>query len=82
VGARLERGALLRLAGGGALATASFLLFLVGLERSGAGIALTLRNTSVVFAQLLAALIGERLPGRQLVGSALVVLGAALVASP
>jgi drug/metabolite transporter (DMT)-like permease len=82
VGARLERGALLRLAGGGALATASFLLFLVGLERSGAGIALTLRNTSVVFAQLLAALIGERVPGRQLVGSALVVLGAALVASP
>ncbi len=65
----------------GALTTASFLLFLAGLDRSGAAVALTLRNTSVVFAQLLAMLIGERVPARQLAGSVLVVLGAALVAA-
>lgn len=65
----------------GAIATASFLLFLHGLAESGAGVALTLRNTSVVFAQALAAGIGERVPPRQLVGAILVVLGAALVAA-
>lgn len=65
----------------GALATASFLLFLGGLAQSGAGVALTLRNTSVVFAQLLALAMGERVPPRQLAGSALVVAGAALVAA-
>lgn len=75
-------GAALRLGLAGALATASFLLFLVGLSRSGAGVALTLRNTSVVFAQLLALALGEPLPRRQLAGAVLVVLGAALVAAP
>jgi drug/metabolite transporter (DMT)-like permease len=79
--AGVDRRAALRWALGGAVATASFLLFLVGLAKSGAGVALTLRNTSVVFAQLLALLIGERVPPRQLAGSVLVVLGAALVAA-
>ncbi|HEY6097793.1 MAG TPA: EamA family transporter [Anaeromyxobacter sp.] len=65
----------------GGLVTASFLLFLAGLARSGAGVALTLRNTSIVFAQVLAILLGERVPPRQLLGSLLVVLGAALVAA-
>jgi hypothetical protein len=32
-------------------------------SRGAGGIALTVRNTSVVFAQLLAALIGEHAPG-------------------
>lgn len=64
----------------GALATVSFLLFLGGLARSGAGPALTIRNTSVVFAQLLALAMGEAVPRRQLLGAALVVAGAALVA--
>jgi drug/metabolite transporter (DMT)-like permease len=77
---RLDRGAAARMAIAGALATASFLLFLVGLASSGAGVALTLRNTSVVFAQVLAAALGEPVPRRQLLGSVLVVLGAALVA--
>jgi drug/metabolite transporter (DMT)-like permease len=79
--ARLERGAVLRWAGAGAVATASFLLFLHGLAESGAGVALTLRNTSVVFAQALALALGERVPVRQALGSILVVLGAALVAA-
>jgi drug/metabolite transporter (DMT)-like permease len=78
----LARGAPLRLGVAGALATASFLLFLLGLSRSGAGVALTLRNTSIVFAQLLAAALGEPLPPRQLAGAALVVVGAFLVALP
>jgi drug/metabolite transporter (DMT)-like permease len=75
------RGAVVRWSVAGALATASFLLFLAGLARSGAGVALTLRNTSVVFAQALALAIGERVPPRQLAGSILVVAGAALVAA-
>jgi len=79
--ARVDRHDVVRWCFAGALTTASFLLFLAGLERSGAGVALTLRNTSVVFAQLLAVLIGERVPPRQVAGSALVVIGAALVAA-
>jgi len=81
VAAGLDRRAVLRLSVAGALATASFLLFLLGLSSSGAAVALTLRNTSVVFAQLLAAALGEAVPRRQLLGAALVVAGAALVAS-
>ncbi len=80
--AGVDRRAVLRLAAAGVIATASFLLFLVGLAHSGAGVALTLRNTSVVFAQALAAALGETVPRRQLAGAALVVLGAALVAAP
>jgi drug/metabolite transporter (DMT)-like permease len=76
-----DRRALARWSLAGALVTASFLLFLLGLARSGAGVALTLRNTSVVFAQVLAAGLGERVPPRQLLGSVLVVAGAALVAA-
>lgn len=79
-GLGVDRRMLLRWSAAGALATASFLLFLGGLARSGAGPALTLRNTSVVFAQLLALAMGEPLPRRQLLGAALVVAGAALVA--
>ncbi len=79
-GPGVDRRTLLRWGAAGALATASFLLFLGGLARSGAGPALTLRNTSVVFAQLLALALGEPLPRRQLLGAALVVAGAALVA--
>ncbi|HEY6004551.1 MAG TPA: EamA family transporter [Anaeromyxobacter sp.] len=77
----VDRGAVLRWTAAGSLVAASFLLFLLGLARSGAGVALTLRNTSVVFAQVLALAIGERVPPRQLIGSVLVVLGAALVAA-
>lgn len=81
IAAGARPGAALRLGFAGLLATASFLLFLVGLSKSGAGVALTLRNTSVVFAQLLAVALGEPLPRRQLAGAALAVLGAALVAA-
>jgi drug/metabolite transporter (DMT)-like permease len=75
-------GTFLRWALAGALCTASFLLFLVGLSASGAGVALTLRNTAVVFAQVLALALGERVPRPQGVGALLVAAGAALVAWP
>lgn len=68
------------IAAGGASCTASFLLFLHALALSGAGAVLTLRNTSVLFAQLLAAWGGERLSRRSLGGALLVVAGAALLA--
>ena len=72
----------LRLGFAGALCTASFLLFLHGLATSGAGVALTLRNTAVVFAQLLALALGERVPRPQAAGALLVAAGAAVVAWP
>jgi drug/metabolite transporter (DMT)-like permease len=63
----------------GVLCTASFLLFLRGLTASGAGLALTLRNTSVLFAQGLAMTLGERVGPRQLAGAILIAAGAAIV---
>jgi drug/metabolite transporter (DMT)-like permease len=73
--------AALRWALAGAICTASFLLFLAGLASTGAAVALTLRNTAVVFAQVLALAIGEVPPPRQLAGAALVIAGAAIVAA-
>lgn len=78
---KLDRAAAARWGLIAAISTASFLLFLHGLARSGAGVALTLRNTSVVFAQVLAVGLGERVPVRQALGSIVVALGAALVAA-
>jgi len=66
----------------GGLLTGSFLLFLGGLAQSGAGPALTLRNTSVVFAQAIAAALGEPVPRRQLAGALLVMAGAVLLSLP
>lgn len=78
-GGSIDRRALLRWLAAGVVATASFLLFLHGLDASGAGPALTLRNTSVVFAQAIAAAFGEPLPRRQVLGALLVAAGAALL---
>jgi len=49
---------------------------------AAAAAALTLRNTSVVFAQLLALLLGERIPVRQWIGAAFVAAGAAVLSWP
>jgi drug/metabolite transporter (DMT)-like permease len=57
----------------------SFLLFLIGLQNSGAGAALTLRNTSVIFAQGLAFLMGEKISKLQWLGAILVATGAATI---
>jgi drug/metabolite transporter (DMT)-like permease len=66
------------LAAGGACA-ASFLLLLLALREGGAGLVLTLRNSSILFALLFARLLGERSGPRQLAGALLVAIGAALL---
>ena len=63
----------------GAVSCASFWLYLFALKQGGAGALLTLRNTSVVFAQLFAWILGERPTRRQLAGAAVVVAGAMLL---
>lgn len=63
----------------GVLCAASFLVFLVALARGGAGATITLRNTSVLFALLLAWAIGERPRGRQIAGTLAVAVGAVLI---
>jgi drug/metabolite transporter (DMT)-like permease len=70
------------LAGAGIVCTASFLAFLGALAQGGAGAVLTLRNTSVVFALLLALTLGERPGLRRWLGAALVAAGAGLLGWP
>jgi drug/metabolite transporter (DMT)-like permease len=60
---------------GGLLCALSFLLFFIGLRYSQAGVALTLRNTSIVFAQIFSLFLGEKISLRQWVGAILVTLG-------
>src|SRR5207248_2365294 len=57
--------------GAGAICAAAFLLFMVALARGGAGYVFTLRNTSVLWATVLAFAIGDRPGRRQLGGAAL-----------
>ncbi|WP_394823696.1 EamA family transporter [Pendulispora albinea] len=66
----------------GLLTTASFVAFLGALERGGAGIIMTLRNTSVLFAQVLAWLGGERSRPLQIAGTLAVAAGAVCMAWP
>jgi len=66
----------------GAVSAASFLALLLALARGGAGAVGTLRNTSVIFALLLAWFIGERPSRRQIAGTWCVALGAVLVGWP
>jgi uncharacterized membrane protein len=63
----------------GGICGGSFLLFLVALAGAGAGFVLTLRNTSIVFATLLAWATVEPPTRLQLVGALLVTGGAILV---
>lgn len=64
----------------GVLSTVSFLVFLEAMARAGAGAVLTLRNTSILFAQALAIGLGDRPRSAGLVGAGLVTLGAVLLA--
>jgi uncharacterized membrane protein len=68
----------LRIGIGGVTCTASFVIFLQALAVAGAGAVLTLRNTSVLFAQLLALWGGEK-PSKRVIGGALLVVGGALL---
>ncbi|MFL5274410.1 MAG: EamA family transporter [Anaeromyxobacteraceae bacterium] len=63
----------------GLVCTGSFLLFLAGLAATGAAAALTVRNTSILFAQAISAAMGERPGPRQLAGSVAIAVGATLV---
>ena len=69
----------LRLLGVGVVCGGSFLLFLAALAGGSAGLVLTLRNTSVLFAVLLAWALGDPPTRRQVVGATLVAGGAALL---
>jgi drug/metabolite transporter (DMT)-like permease len=68
----------LRIGIGGVTCTASFVIFLQALAVAGTGAVLTLRNTSVLFAQILAVWGGER-PGKRSIGGALLVVAGALL---
>lgn len=63
-----------------AACAASFLLFLLALDRAGAGRASAIRNTSIVFATALGALQGETLDRRGALAVAAITAGAVLVA--
>ncbi len=63
----------------GAVCAASFLVLMFGLRAGGAGLVLTLRNTSVLFATALAFAIGERPGARAIAGAAIVAGGAILL---
>lgn len=66
----------------GAICGGSFLILMEALAAGGAGYVLTLRNTSVLFAIGLAALIGERPRRAEISGAVLVAAGAVLMAWP
>lgn len=57
----------------------SFLILMEALARGGSGFVLTLRNTSVLFAAMLAWLIGERPVRAEFAGAALVAIGAVVM---
>ena len=66
----------------GAICGGSFLILMEALAAGGAGYVLTLRNTSVLFAIGLAALIGEQPRRAEISGAVLVAAGAVLMAWP
>lgn len=74
VGSRFWRVVLMGLVCGG-----SFLILMEALALGGSGYVLTLRNTSVLFAAMLAYAIGERPAHAELAGAALVAGGATLM---
>ena len=71
---RFPRALLMGLTCGG-----SFLILMEALARGGSGFVLTLRNTSVLFAAVLAWCIGERPVRAEFAGAALVAIGAVVM---
>lgn len=66
----------------GTICSVAFLLLLWGFSvGGGAGMVLTLRNTSVVFATVFAAMIGDRPSRRHVMGAGLVATGAIVLAA-
>ena len=73
------RAAPLAIVGAGLVCTLGFLLFVRAMAHGGAGVLTTLRNTSILFAQGLALLAGERPKRLALVGAVLVTCGAVML---
>jgi drug/metabolite transporter (DMT)-like permease len=73
------RAAPLAVIGAGLVCTLGFVLFVRAMEHGGAGVLTTIRNTSVLFAQGLALLAGERPKRLALIGAVLVTGGAVLL---
>tara|TARA_B110001454_G_scaffold219204_1_gene252226 strand:- start:44420 stop:45253 length:834 start_codon:yes stop_codon:yes gene_type:complete len=63
----------------GVLSGSSFILFLYGLKNSYAGVAISLRNTSILFSQGFAWWLGERLTKAQWLGVSAIFIGALLI---
>lgn len=63
----------------GVISAASFILFLFGLPKTGPGAAITLRNTSVGWAQIFAFILGEKMTARQITAVGLILGGAILL---
>lgn len=78
----LLRTRLVRIVLMGVVCGGSFLILMEALAAGGAGYVLTLRNTSVLFAVGLAFAIGERPKRTEVLGAALVAVGAVLMAWP
>jgi drug/metabolite transporter (DMT)-like permease len=70
----------LRIVVAGVLSSLGFAVFLVAMGRAGAGSVVTLRNTSILFAQLVAVTMGDRPTRLGWIGAALVTGGGALLA--
>ena len=66
--------------GGGVLASVGFLVFLYAMKSEGAGAVLTLRNISILFAQVFGFFMGDRPKRLGIVGALLVFAGAVLLA--
>jgi len=63
----------------GILSAISFILFLYGLPKTGPGYAITLRNTSVGWAQIFAFMMGEKISSRQIFSVGIILGGAILI---
>lgn len=64
----------------GVLSASSFVLFLYGLKNSYPAVAISLRNTSILFSQGFALWLGEKLTLRQWIGVTSIFVGAVLIA--
>jgi uncharacterized membrane protein len=65
----------------GLLTSVGFAVFLVAMGRAGAGAVVTLRNTSILFAQIIGFAMGERPRRLGVIGAVLVTVGGLLLAT-
>jgi len=63
----------------GVLGSGGFILFLMAMRDAGAGVVMTLRSTSILFAQVLAFALGDKLKRLGVIGAVLVTMGAILL---